>query len=261
MDKIISLYGKYRGMARIHGDKEKVEILVKGAPNDSQIYLIESGGTRRFDGTIHDELIGILICKENSDSLFILMEGTIRGSRLDIEAIKRNLKSEYALSIKKVADTNNTFSNIEVKALKTDDSQKENLNIESSASKIKSIDEDSPKKSATFETARSEIGKSIEETAKMLFFEDAKRGLEITQQKNTAYNPFPDAFPTSSWKKVRYQGTNRHYLEGHAKVGQVNVIIHGIPGELHDGSSSHKGFNSFMRSTDGIGYWLRIRQE
>ena len=76
-----------------------------------------------------------------------------------------------------------------------------------------------------------------------------------------AYNPFPDAFPRSVWKRVSYPGSRHYYMEGEAMKDGARFIIHAIPGEFSSQAPlRHKGFTRFMRAADGVGYWLRIRR-
>ncbi len=74
------------------------------------------------------------------------------------------------------------------------------------------------------------------------------------------YNPFPDAFPRSVWKRVVYPGTSRYYLEGEVVKDGARYLIHALPGEYGAAMQRGNGFSRFMRSADGTGYWLRIRR-
>lgn len=76
------------------------------------------------------------------------------------------------------------------------------------------------------------------------------------------YNPFPDAYPRSNWKRKFYPGTNRFYLEGEALKDNMRLLIHALPGEYSPvPPMRNRGFTKFMRSTDGSGYWLRIQRK
>lgn len=74
------------------------------------------------------------------------------------------------------------------------------------------------------------------------------------------YNPFPDAFPRSVWKRVLYPGTSRYYLEGEVVKDGARYMVHALPGEYGAAMQRGNGFSRFMRSADGTGYWLRIRR-
>lgn len=74
------------------------------------------------------------------------------------------------------------------------------------------------------------------------------------------YNPFPDAFPRSVWKRVLYPGTSRYYLEGEVVKDGARYMVHALPGEYGAAMQRGNGFSRFMRAADGTGYWLRIRR-
>lgn len=79
------------------------------------------------------------------------------------------------------------------------------------------------------------------------------------QQSFEVHNPFPETFPNSKWRKVTYPGTNRYYLEGEAAGANGVFRIAALPGEYSAVPPSRaKGFNRFIRASDGCGYWLRI---
>lgn len=79
--------------------------------------------------------------------------------------------------------------------------------------------------------------------------------------ENAVYNPFPDAFPTSSWKKVNYPGTSRFYLEGEMEKNGAKLTLHALPGEYSPvAPMRRRGFTHFYRATDGSGYWVRVRK-
>lgn len=76
------------------------------------------------------------------------------------------------------------------------------------------------------------------------------------------FNPFPDAFPRSFWKKVIFPGTSRYYLEGEVLKGNARFLVHGIPGEYAPvPQQEYREFTKFLRASDGKGYWLRIRRK
>lgn len=120
---------------------------------------------------------------------------------------------------------------------------------------------------------RSDAMKAILKKAEELFSPlDAQQNADIGNEQgqehagpntDALFNPFPDAFPRSVWKKVAYPGTNRYYLEGRAVKDGARFIIHALPGEysqMHP-MMGRNGFKKFMRSTDGSGYWLKIRRQ
>ena len=81
-------------------------------------------------------------------------------------------------------------------------------------------------------------------------------------QENTTeiLNPFPDAFPGVSWRRVVYPGTSRYYLEGESQDRGGRYVLHAIPGEYAP-IPPVQGFRRFLRACDGRGYWIRIRKE
>lgn len=68
------------------------------------------------------------------------------------------------------------------------------------------------------------------------------------------YNPFPDAFPRSVWKRVLYPGTSRYYLEGEVVKDGARYMVHALPGEYGAAMQRGNGFSRFMR----CGRWNRI---
>jgi hypothetical protein len=79
--------------------------------------------------------------------------------------------------------------------------------------------------------------------------------------ENAIYNPFPDAFPTSRWKKVNYPGTSRFYLEGEMEKNGTKLTLHALPGEYSPvAPMRRRGFTHFYRASDGSGYWVRVRK-
>lgn len=79
--------------------------------------------------------------------------------------------------------------------------------------------------------------------------------------ENAVYNPFPDAFPTSRWKKVNYPGTNRFYLEGEMEQNGIRMVLHALPGEYAPvPPMRRRGFTRFFRAMDGNGYWVRVQK-
>jgi len=79
--------------------------------------------------------------------------------------------------------------------------------------------------------------------------------------ENAVYNPFPDAFPASHWKKVNYPGTSRFYLEGEMEKNGMKFTLHALPGEYSPvAPMRRRGFTHFYRATDGSGYWVRVQK-
>ena len=79
--------------------------------------------------------------------------------------------------------------------------------------------------------------------------------------ENTVYNPFPDAFPASRWKKVNYPGTNRFYLEGEMEQNGIRMVLHALPGEYAPvPPMRRRGFTRFFRAMHGNGYWVRVQK-
>lgn len=90
---------------------------------------------------------------------------------------------------------------------------------------------------------------------------DEPKKISGVAQDLPIFNPFPDAFPRSTWKRKYYPGTNRFYLEGEALKDNSRFLIHALPGEYSPvPPMRNRGFSKFMRATDGSGYWLRIRK-
>lgn len=76
------------------------------------------------------------------------------------------------------------------------------------------------------------------------------------------FNPFPDAFPRSCWKKVIFPGAGRYYLEGDVLKGNARFLVHALPGEYSPTpQAEYRDFTKFLRAADGKGYWLRIRRK
>ncbi len=79
--------------------------------------------------------------------------------------------------------------------------------------------------------------------------------------ENAVYNPFPDAFPASRWKKVNYPGTSRFYLEGEMEQNGIRMVLHALPGEYAPvPPMRRRGFTRFFRAMDGNGYWVRVQR-
>lgn len=71
-------------------------------------------------------------------------------------------------------------------------------------------------------------------------------------------NPFPRTFPQSSWRRVNYPGALGHYLCGEGTSRSGAYIAYALPGEYAPVPPRGKGFDKFVRASDGSGYWVRI---
>lgn len=71
-------------------------------------------------------------------------------------------------------------------------------------------------------------------------------------------NPFPRTFPQSSWRRVRYPGALGHYLCGEGTSRSGAYTVYALPGEYAPVPPRGKGFDKFVRASDGSGYWVRI---
>lgn len=125
-----------------------------------------------------------------------------------------------------------------------------------------------PQENAPEKTAEEEIREEVRSEALRDILKMAAELFSPIEGKDTAlkdvpvFNPFPEAFPRSSWKRISYPGTNRFYLEGEAMKDGMKLLIHALPGEyspIHPMRNS--GFKKFLRASDGSGYWLKIRRK
>lgn len=72
---------------------------------------------------------------------------------------------------------------------------------------------------------------------------------------------FPEAFPGISWRRVRYPGTRRYYLEGVGLVNGGRCIIYALPGENYPAQPYRaRGFTRFVRDVNGNGYWVKVKR-
>lgn len=72
---------------------------------------------------------------------------------------------------------------------------------------------------------------------------------------------FPDAFPGMRWRRVRYPGTRRYYLEGTGHIDGVPMVVYALPGEKYPPQPYHgRGFTRFVRDVNGNGYWVKVRR-
>ncbi|HWS30448.1 MAG TPA: hypothetical protein VN512_10120 [Clostridia bacterium] len=91
--------------------------------------------------------------------------------------------------------------------------------------------------------------------------EQFKEEADGSPPENAVYNPFPDAFPASHWKKVNYPGTSRFYLEGEMEKNGMKFTLHALPGEYSPvAPMRRRGFTHFYRAADGSGYWVRVQK-
>ena len=71
----------------------------------------------------------------------------------------------------------------------------------------------------------------------------------------------PEAFPGISWRRVRYPGTRRYYLEGVGLVNGGRCIIYALPGENYPAQPYRaRGFTRFVRDVNGNGYWVKVKR-
>ncbi len=71
-------------------------------------------------------------------------------------------------------------------------------------------------------------------------------------------NPFPRTFPQSSWRRVSYPGALGHYLCGEGTSRSGAYTVYALPGEYAPVPPRGKGFDKFVRASDGSGYWVRV---
>ncbi len=71
-------------------------------------------------------------------------------------------------------------------------------------------------------------------------------------------NPFPRSFPQCSWRRVNYPGALGHYLTGEGTSRSGPYTVYALPGEYAPVPRRGKGFDKFLRATDGSGYWVRV---
>lgn len=76
-----------------------------------------------------------------------------------------------------------------------------------------------------------------------------------------AGSPFPEAFPGVAWRRVRYPGTRRYYLEGTGQVNGVRCTLYALPGESYPAQPYRaRGFTRFVRDVNGNGYWVKVKR-
>lgn len=76
-----------------------------------------------------------------------------------------------------------------------------------------------------------------------------------------AGSPFPETFPGVAWRRVRYPGTRRYYLEGTGQVNGVRCTVYALPGESYPAQPYRaRGFTRFVRDANGNGYWVKIKR-
>lgn len=72
---------------------------------------------------------------------------------------------------------------------------------------------------------------------------------------------FPEAFPGVSWRRVRYPGTRRYYLEGSGLVNGARSTVYALPGEGYPAQPYRaRGYTRFVRDTNGNGYWVKVKR-
>lgn len=76
-----------------------------------------------------------------------------------------------------------------------------------------------------------------------------------------AGSPFPETFPGVAWRRVRYPGTRRYYLEGTGQVNGVRCTLYALPGESYPAQPYRaRGFTRFVRDVNGNGYWVKVKR-
>lgn len=76
-----------------------------------------------------------------------------------------------------------------------------------------------------------------------------------------AGSPFPETFPGVAWRRVRYPGTRRYYLEGTGQVNGVRCTVYALPGESYPAQPYRaRGFTRFVRDVNGNGYWVKVKR-
>lgn len=74
-------------------------------------------------------------------------------------------------------------------------------------------------------------------------------------------SPFPKTFPGVVWRRVRYPGTRRYYLEGTGQVNGVRCTLYALPGESYPAQPYRaRGFTRFVRDVNGNGYWVKVKR-
>ena len=68
-------------------------------------------------------------------------------------------------------------------------------------------------------------------------------------------------FPGVVWRRVRYPGTRRYYLEGTGQVNGVRCTLYALPGESYPAQPYRaRGFTRFVRDVNGNGYWVKVKR-
>lgn len=74
-------------------------------------------------------------------------------------------------------------------------------------------------------------------------------------------SPFPKTFPGVVWRRVRYPGTRRYYLESTGQVNGVRCTLYALPGESYPAQPYRaRGFTRFVRDVNGNGYWVKVKR-
>lgn len=247
MRKVTVLYGKGRSCTLYSdngGNGTQFKLGLKGVLNNAVLYVWDK---KLYRNKLDAHNAAFLNEKINVRAAFVVVNGQIMFESSPMsegKTFSERIKSEIL--------------NDESRYTAADDAENE-----------ASEDKEEKNKADEYsnEEFQSEAMKNILKKAEELFSplreDKEKQAEEKAVDENALFNPFPDAFPRSVWKKVAYPGTNRYYLEGRAIKDGMRLIIHALPGEYSpvNPMMSRNGFKKFMRSSDGSGYWLKIRRQ
>ncbi len=256
MKKITALYGKGKNCTLYSdnsGSVTQFKLAARFALNNAMLYVWDE---KLYRLELDAQNTAVLNEKINVRAAFVVL-----GGRIAFESSFASAKKAFFERIR------SEILNRESKQSYTEQKEENESQSENTEEKKNEDNE------YTSEEFQSEAMKSILKKAEELFSLLSIKANEETEKKseqadtafdeNALFNPFPDAFPRSVWKKVAYPGTNRYYLEGRAIKDGMRLIIHALPGEYSpvNPMMSRNGFKKFMRARDGSGYWLKIRRQ
>ncbi|MBE5785581.1 MAG: hypothetical protein E7330_07250 [Clostridiales bacterium] len=73
---------------------------------------------------------------------------------------------------------------------------------------------------------------------------------------------FPLDFPDAAFRRVRWPGSRRYYLEGHGTWEGKRAVFYALPGEACPAAPfESRGFQRFVRDKNGSGYWVKIKRQ
>ena len=82
----------------------------------------------------------------------------------------------------------------------------------------------------------------------------------VGKPDGTADVYFPIDFPGTVFRRVRWPGSCRYYLEGRGSVEGKDALIYALPGEAcGEMHFKGRGFQRFVRDKNGSGYWVKVR--